>query len=234
MATFTGIQHIGERIFNSLRLKDVLNCRSVCQSWKQILDNPNYWLKKLNSIGQTKKSNQEYTELFSKTSKVNFSVSKLGYCLLIKYCKVAGVKAKTRNYNKIIKYLVDLPLLYFALVQKHPDLDLIKFLSRESSLVAKPVKMKSLRASYGQGNFFEIDPITDAIEKKHSLEVIKTLLTELKMKNPWYGTPLLLAVEKQDFEMCKMIIEVMGVDQIHVPTGRAFSELNRNPITKVQ
>ena len=78
-------------------------------------------------------------------------------------------------------------------------------------------------------NVDEIDPISDAILVNKSLEVIKTLLTGLKIKNPWYGSPLYLAVENQDLEMCKMIIEFMGGDQVQVPCNR----FDKTPIQRV-
>ena len=37
-------QHIKEKIFLSLDLENVLNCRLVCSDWKQLLDNPKTWI----------------------------------------------------------------------------------------------------------------------------------------------------------------------------------------------
>ena len=48
MDTFEGFQHIGEKIFNCLTAQDLLNCRLTSKSWKNVLDNPTFWLK--NSI----------------------------------------------------------------------------------------------------------------------------------------------------------------------------------------
>ena len=36
--------HIKEKIFLSLDLENVLNCRLVCSEWKQLLDNPKTWI----------------------------------------------------------------------------------------------------------------------------------------------------------------------------------------------
>ena len=51
MDNFEGIQHIGENIFNCLTAQDLLNCRLTSKSWKNILDNPMFWLRKINSVG---------------------------------------------------------------------------------------------------------------------------------------------------------------------------------------
>ena len=54
MATFEGIQHIGEKVFSFLSAEDLLKCRLVCESWKIIVENPVFWLHKLENIGQPK------------------------------------------------------------------------------------------------------------------------------------------------------------------------------------
>ena len=42
-----GLQHISESIFEYLDKKDLLNCRLVSKSLKKVLDQPNFWFKKL-------------------------------------------------------------------------------------------------------------------------------------------------------------------------------------------
>ena len=46
-----GLQHIGESIFMFLDHQSLLSCREVNQSFKLILDNPRFWLKKCAQIG---------------------------------------------------------------------------------------------------------------------------------------------------------------------------------------
>ena len=51
MDTFTkipGLQHIPEDIFNLLDKKSLTDCRLVNSSWKNVLDQPKFWLEKLN------------------------------------------------------------------------------------------------------------------------------------------------------------------------------------------
>ena len=43
-----GFQHIAEDIFSLLEKKNLLEYRTVDKSWKQILDQPRFWLKKQN------------------------------------------------------------------------------------------------------------------------------------------------------------------------------------------
>ena len=42
-----GLQHISEDILKLLDKKSLLNCRMVTSSWKEFLDQPIFWLKKL-------------------------------------------------------------------------------------------------------------------------------------------------------------------------------------------
>ena len=40
-----GLAHIGERILQNLDYQNLVRCQSVCQTWKIILDNPQFWIK---------------------------------------------------------------------------------------------------------------------------------------------------------------------------------------------
>ena len=42
-----GLQHISEDIFKLLDKKSLLECRMVNSSWKEVLDQPIFWLKKM-------------------------------------------------------------------------------------------------------------------------------------------------------------------------------------------
>ena len=44
-----GLQHIAEDIFKLLDKESLMNCRLVNSSWKKILDEPKFWLKKFHS-----------------------------------------------------------------------------------------------------------------------------------------------------------------------------------------
>ena len=41
-----GLQHIAETIFLTLTFGDILECTQVNESWKMIVDNPSFWLRK--------------------------------------------------------------------------------------------------------------------------------------------------------------------------------------------
>ena len=46
-----GLQHISEDIFKFLDKKSLMNCRSTNSSWKNVLDQPIFWLQKLEMDG---------------------------------------------------------------------------------------------------------------------------------------------------------------------------------------
>ena len=45
----SGLLHISEKVFKFLDQQSLMDCRMVNKSWKQVLDQPIFWLKKLNS-----------------------------------------------------------------------------------------------------------------------------------------------------------------------------------------
>ena len=63
MAIFEGMPHITKIILSFLNGEDLLYCRILCRSWKQILDNPKFWLKKLNFISQPENVTEKWMNL---------------------------------------------------------------------------------------------------------------------------------------------------------------------------
>ena len=85
MANFEGIHHIGQRIFNHVPKDQLLKCRAVCKSWYEVLDNPHFWLKKLNFAGQPQEIDQKWLTVIEITRKAGFSLSQITLYLIIKY-----------------------------------------------------------------------------------------------------------------------------------------------------
>ena len=221
MANLAGIQHIGEKIFNLVPKNNILSNRGVCKSWKQILDNPMLWLKKLNGIGLNEKSRKEYLVLLKKTSKAGFQQERIGYLLLIKYIKVRKHHSDFQFINKrnqpLREFLLGLPLLYFALISKLPDLELIKFIAKSRKDLANFIRCPLLGIKYASGNFYtyissypiyETNPLKDAIEGNHEPEVVEILLQTLQVQTIYKlnsTATLALAVEKQNLEVVKLL-----------------------------
>ena len=234
MASLQGLDHIGEKIFKVHNGMDILNFRLVCKSWKHILDNPMYWLKKLNKIGQPKKFYNDSLVLIRKALRIGIPETKIGHCLLIKYLKITEIRTNKDFVSdikrKLTNLLLRLPLLYCALISQKPDLELIGFLAKSQSNVAKPIKCPP-ETKYIRGRFskhhsrrgrkklsFEFDPLKDSIEGNHDLEVIEILVCQLKahLQTQQFLKVLKLAVSKQNLEICKLIGKEM----------QQFKELN--------
>ena len=184
MASLQGLDHIGEKIFKFHQGRDILNFRLVCKSWQQILDNPMYWLKKLNKIGQPKKAYKDQMVLIRKAIRAGIPPTKIGYCLLIKYMKITRNNVPQDKQKSWKVLFFRLPILYLALISGKPDLELVRFLAKSNPNVIKPIKcvsgLKYARGKFGEGYDDEIDPMTDAIEGNQSVEVIRILISEFK------------------------------------------------------
>ena len=222
MASLQGLDHIGEKIFKFHKGKDILNFRLVCKSWQQILDNPMYWLKKLNKIGQSKNVFNETSTLIRKASKYGILPTKIGYCLLVKYIELTE-RNQGHAFEKSRKALMfRLPLLYFALIPKQPDLALIQFLAKISPQFTDPMKCATRSKSITKWNLqYGDDPMNYAVKGNHSLEVIKILIHELKGKFDIYTfvSAFKRAITKQDIEMCKFFCEQVSDEEFKVHHG---------------
>ena len=56
----TGLKFIAEEIFIYLDFEDLERCKQVCESWKLILNNPSFWLRKCIQYGGFKTNNSAW------------------------------------------------------------------------------------------------------------------------------------------------------------------------------
>ena len=206
MASLQGFDHIGEKIFRFHNGKDILNFRLVCKSWKKILDNPMYWLKKLNQLGQPKKFYKDSLVLLRKASRARIPQTKIGYCLLIKYMKITSLLPSGAKYKSGKAFLFRLPMLYMALISGKPDLELVRFLAKSNPNIMKPINSVSefiyTRGKFRFGYQNEIDPLSDAIAGEQSLEVIRILISEFQDQID-FSDWLVKSVKRQNLGLVK-------------------------------
>ena len=220
MATFEGIQHIGEKVFSFLSVEENLNCRLVCESWKIIMENPLFWLHKLENIGQPKNISKKWLQLIEKAKESGISEPKIVNLMILKYRKFMTPCHKRLGINFFhgheIKYeiKIDFPPIYQALCCKPEDLEVLKLLmdiDRRSFLL--PIKCSE--------NFW-ITPLVDAININANIDVIKCLASkitnlfqELNNTNVLY-----LAIRKNNAEACKVFAEKAPKNVfIKIPSG---------------
>ena len=77
-----GFSHITSRIFGHLDHKSQLQCRLVGKSWKNHVDQPLFWLKKLEKKGQSKELSKAWCEFIQKIEEGSFLDEKLRECLM--------------------------------------------------------------------------------------------------------------------------------------------------------
>ena len=74
-----GLQHLAEKVFSNLELKDLEVCAMINQLSKQILDNPIFWLKKFVSRGMSKKNETEWAKAIKLAIKYNMKTQLISY-----------------------------------------------------------------------------------------------------------------------------------------------------------
>ena len=99
MSILEEFQNIREKIFNFLPTEDILNCRLVNQTWKEILDNPTFWLNKLNANGQPKSVSEAWLSMIEIAKDWGFPKATVSYMLMVKFVKSGVTGAKKRKYG---------------------------------------------------------------------------------------------------------------------------------------
>ena len=239
MDTFEGIQHIGEHIFNYLPIHDLLNCRLAGKSWKRILDNPIFWLKKLNSGGQHHplEIHNKWLILIQFANENEVPMSKITYCLIIKYCKfvihsrekwIAKFKIKPAEFEwiRIQRFMLRLPPIYQALHTKSPDLEVIKLIGDSDETFTDPVicprRYKLYNAGFILRRFlpredYLTNPLHESIKIGHNLDVIRYLETKTKnsMQSLTEGTPTQIAMKRDHLKAYKFFSEIVSHPELH-------------------
>ena len=100
IANFKNFIDIGEKVFEHLDFKTILNCKLVCQSWNQIVANPMFWMKKLKKMGQPSEASKKWIDLISKSKELEVSTKQITKALIIMHASVT----KLINSRYISKY----------------------------------------------------------------------------------------------------------------------------------
>ena len=61
-----GVLHLIEKIFSLLDKKSILICRIVNSSWKNVIDNPTFWIKKCDERGLSKELHKAWIDTIKK------------------------------------------------------------------------------------------------------------------------------------------------------------------------
>ena len=113
-----GFVHISQKIFGHLDDKSQLNCRLVCKSWKTQMDQPYFWIKKLDQKGQSKVLRDQWTDLLQRLEKKKFFEQELRRCLMKWY-------GDMDNWNKSV--LIGANIVH--ILAAYGSYNLMKFIS---------------------------------------------------------------------------------------------------------
>ena len=234
MATFEGIQHIGEKVFSFLPRNEHLKCRLVCKSWKINLEkSPMVWLKKLEILGQPNKITKKWLQLVEKCRPFSIFESKIVNLMIqkyINYMKPLEERSGTyHGFQNLVSYEIpiEFPPIYQALYCKPENLDVLKcIMENDKRSYILPIQCPN--------SYLWITPLIEAINMNANTEVIKCLVS--KISNPFQelnGTTVLhVAIRKNNVEACKILVEkdpkkVFTLDEIlehfNTPFKLAFS-----------
>ena len=96
---FQAHPEIIQKVFDALDSNTLLNCRLVCKTWNQFLENPNFWLKKLKEIGQPEEIETAWKNLIAKSNdKIEKSI--FAKCLRMKFTEF--IRAQEKDDKAII------------------------------------------------------------------------------------------------------------------------------------
>ena len=214
---------IPEKIFGFLDPKDLLQCRLVHSSWKEIVDNPKFWLQILKSKGMVQ-YDVEMWKLFLEDTKQDRVRKEIKLCLM----KLAIDNLQVSIYKqKLKKSSFSLKLRSIAKVQMTPNPTMIAFLNKNvvwiNAMMTYPKSRKMALKFFAAfkipvndqlnstGWLTLLDVLLEAsFDKKHrgnkTIEVITPMLGDIRKGICKTWSPLERTVMTDNFNGAKIII----------------------------
>ena len=130
----TGLQHIAEEIFKHLDKENLMICRKVSKSWKDILDGPMFLLKRIDNSNIPADIKKNWKMLIKELEKVeNLDQTEFDFILEKTF------ETKPKNPLKIV--------LELAEAKKHPNLVtfMLEYMDQKASINAKVTFRQSWR-----------------------------------------------------------------------------------------
>ena len=207
---FQAHPEIIEKVFDALDSNTLLNCRLVCKTWNDFLENTNFWLKKLKGIGQPEVVELAWKNLIDKSNdKIEISI--FAKCLRMKFTEFIRTEEKTdclqktRN-AKILNtpYLNCPPLFtaaYFGII------DIVKLIYQLGEDCNRKIY---LILSTNMDVDYYVMPIFAAIENGHT-DIAKFFLeTPQEQQKPSYSDsgdiPIMSAIKNKNLDLVKYLV----------------------------
>ena len=202
MATFDRFPHIAEKILNFIDVKDLQDLRSVCRSWKKIIENPVFWLKRLKNIGQPADITEKWQMILSKAKESEISHEKVSQALVTRYCSLSDEDDFLANH-----FWKDLPIITAL---KCGSLEIVELLTNKMDFNVDQELIHHTIDDYPNSDL----PIFIAMRYGNS-EIVNFILS--KMKKPQkdirsaYGESLLrIAIVSKSLNILKMLVDRNG------------------------
>ena len=202
---FQAHPEIIEKVFDALDSNTLLNCRLVCKSWNQFLENPNFWLKKLKEIGQPENIDIAWKSLINKSTNIGIEKCIFAKCLRRKFRHFIAAQQKD-EYSIALSFfhLQDCPPLYTAsLYGDITVVELIYYFGEDYNC-----------RIYSSVNEIPVEdfvmPLLAAIDNNHS-DVAKFIAnTSRELENPSVDkqrlSPIAAAIAMSNLELVKYLV----------------------------
>ena len=193
--TNPGLVHIGEKIFQNLDYQSLVICQNVCQTWKIILENPEFWIKSFivpkilvvqqeNAVSENKNSNHE-TSSADAAAEWKYLIKKTFEASL--KSNVLKVVIAQKETEKFIR-----SQLYMAL--KVQDLDLIYhllwiFLKKTKNPAVENIKASKIKCLKAVIEALKSMYITNLVtpiiyDNEQEVELMKTVIQHILRNFP--------------------------------------------------
>ena len=199
MAPFDRFPHIAEKIFNFMDINCLQNLRSVCRSWQNIIDNPIFWLTKLNKFGQPADITEKWQTIIAKAKESEMSNEKVTQALATRFCSLSDEDDFLANH-----FWEDLPIITAL---KCGSLEIVDFLTNKMDFDVNQKVIHHNIDDYPNSDL----PIFIAMRYGNS-DIVKFILS--KMKKPHkdirsaFGESLLrIAIVSKSLDILKLLVD---------------------------
>ena len=227
MFQFENYPEVGERIFSYLDLKTLLKCSSVCKDWKQVLESPYFWLKKLNEVGQPSEIETAWKNLITKSCGIGIQKSVFTKCLKMKYKDfIIAQDYKDKFQRNVSVYYLQCPPIYTAAY--HGFLEIVELIYQFRLDFNR--KIYWVPNLHFEKNYYDM-PIFTAIANGHT-EIVKYFAYILKeMAKPsvdYYGhTPIMYAILLNKLDIVKILVPfIRNVNFLDPRSGQGLIHLS--------
>ena len=206
MMKFESYPEIGEKIFSYLDLQTLLNCQSVCQDWKEFLENPYFWLKKLKDVGQPEEIENAWKSLINKSTDFRMGKSIFAECLQMKFKDFILAQDQGKYLKDQSNFYLKCPPLFTAAYYGH--IEIVKLIYHLGIDFNRKIYWKPPNRYNGR-NCYEM-PIFVAIRNGHN-EVVKFIIdTPQEKLNPSVNSHGFMAISKaaslKNFDLVKFLV----------------------------